>query len=203
MIITMRVMIIIMFRVIIIFMIRVILIIMIRVILISTGTWWRPEQENIGKCLLLEDTGNHHYQHYLPDYQTIPLRLLQRKCVVLSPFQYVIAMIPFYSLTIILARIRAIGPAGRRGEWTEVRSHHWYFKCSSLVLLLVVVIWSLVYCFLSTKLWFLIHWTLRKTAWWRFYMFSPRLAWSQGEARELTCFFENLAAKTNKNIEWL
>ena len=88
--------------------------------------------------------------------------LLQRKCVVLSPFMYVIAIIPFYSLTMILARIRAIGPAGRRGEWTEVRSHHRYFKCSSLVLLLVVVIWSLVYFFVSTKLWFLIDWTLRK-----------------------------------------
>ena len=195
----------IMIRVILIIMIRVIMIIMIRVILISTGTWWQPEQENIGKCLLLEDTGNHHYQHYLPDCQNNhPPSFASKEMRCFIPFYVCHSYNPFlFPDNMILARIRAIGPAGRRGEWTEVRSHHWYFKCSSLVLLLVVVIWSLVYCFLSTKLWFLIHWTLRKTAWWRFYMFSRRLWWSQGEARELTCFFENLAAKTNKNIEWL
>ena len=135
---------------IIIIMIRVILIIMIRVILISTGTWWRPEQENIGKCLLLEDTGNHHYQHYHPDYQNnYPPSfnvyiLLQRKCVVLYPFMYVVAIIPFYSLTMILARIRAIGPAGRRGKWTEVWFHHWYFIRTTSMLFLGFVIWSLV-----------------------------------------------------------
>ena len=100
MIIMIRVIMIIMIRVILIIMIRVIMIIMIRVILIST-----QERGDDQSRRILESACSWKIQVitiisiiFLIIKIIIPLRLLQRKCVVLSPFMYVIAIIPFYSL---------------------------------------------------------------------------------------------------------